>query len=216
MIFHVPRRPAVAVVVLTRVGKEPLAGIDTRTIDFCRGRRRRLRRDCGETAERTEQDSRADRDVLLHLSLRASDTVVAAGPGRAHATNCAGMLAVRPPAAMTMYCLPLCMYVIGRPDVDPAGTCVSQRISPVALSIARNIGEPPHPSPTSNIVFVTRMEERQLPPVFGMFRSLSIGWFLIAGGVSPLAFCQTMSPLFMSVSYTHLRAHETRHDLVCR
>src|SRR5450759_3177639 len=104
MIFHVPRRPAVAVVVLTRVGKEPLAGIDTRTIDLCLGRRRRLRRDCGETAEHTEQDSHADRAVLLQFLLRASDTVVAAGPGRAQATNCAGMRASWLPAAMTMYC----------------------------------------------------------------------------------------------------------------
>src|SRR5665648_1148563 len=27
---------------------------------------------------------------------------------------------------------------------------------------------------------------------------------------------KTLMPIFQSVSYTHLRAHETRHDLVCR
>src|SRR5450759_418391 len=51
--------------------------------------------------------------------------------------------------------------------------------------------------------------------------------FLVAGvpaGVStiyrmssPLGLVSSVSSVsFLSVSYTHLRAHETRHDLVCR
>src|SRR5450759_3420944 len=33
---------------------------------------------------------------------------------------------------------------------------------------------------------------------------------------SSLAMCDLMSHRYLPVSYTHLRAHETRHDLVCR
>src|SRR6185295_10542821 len=90
------------------------------------------------------------------------------------------------------------MYVMGRPLCVPAGIVVSQMICPVALSYARNMGWPPHPSPANNSVFVTRMPACDGLPVFGMFRPLSAGLFLIAGGVSPLGICQAISPLFMS------------------
>src|SRR5665648_312002 len=33
---------------------------------------------------------------------------------------------------------------------------------------------------------------------------------------TPFTFVATANSILMAVSYTHLRAHETRHDLVCR
>src|SRR2546422_594759 len=47
-----------------------------------------------------------------------------------------------------MYCLPLCMYVIGAPVV-PDGSSVSQTMLPVALSYARNFF--PHPQETCGV-----------------------------------------------------------------
>src|SRR5665648_1132092 len=40
--------------------------------------------------------------------------------------------------------------------------------------------------------------------------------FLHRNTLFPLVLIQLRSLTPMSVSYTHLRAHETRHDLVCR
>src|SRR5450756_439129 len=37
-----------------------------------------------------------------------------------------------------------------------------------------------------------------------------------SGSVSPLAQCDGRGDRVGTVSYTHLRAHETRHDIVCR
>src|SRR5450756_2242118 len=49
-------------------------------------------------------------------------------------------------------------------------------------------------------------------------------WDLVTAGSSPTFATRRLSRVFISVdlptlgtvSYTHLRAHETRHDLVCR
>src|SRR5665648_626487 len=41
-------------------------------------------------------------------------------------------------------------------------------------------------------------------------------WGLVAALSSALLFVLTAWALYTPVSYTHLRAHETRHDLVCR
>src|SRR5665648_1239610 len=38
----------------------------------------------------------------------------------------------------------------------------------------------------------------------------------LSKSVSPPFFCASLIIYLRSVSYTHLRAHETRHDLVCR
>src|SRR5450756_2778289 len=35
-------------------------------------------------------------------------------------------------------------------------------------------------------------------------------------GDDALIMCDNLVRIYQSVSYTHLRAHETRHDLVCR
>src|SRR5450756_2302818 len=40
--------------------------------------------------------------------------------------------------------------------------------------------------------------------------------FLVWIELEPFFFCVSSGPVFYPVSYTHLRAHETRHDLVCR
>src|SRR5438876_3566766 len=116
-----------------------------------------------------------------------------------------------------MYCLPANVYVIGAPVV-PAGSSVSQRIAPVALSYARNFLPPApgasdagisgrsrdpsddmmeSPSPTKSSVLVTSGALRPGLPSAGRFSGFSSGWFL---GPSPFGTIQTWSPLFRSMA----------------
>src|SRR6186713_1565130 len=53
------------------------------------------------------------------------------------------------------------------------------------------------PSPAKSNVLVTRIPTCLGEPVFGTVTPLSAGWLLTFAGVSPLATCHAMVPLFM-------------------
>src|SRR5450756_955343 len=66
----------------------------------------------------------------------------------------------------------------------------------------------PDKFPAGYVVELSKPEKSELVENFHRFNKLK------HSTVNPKAFPE--KGLYMPVSYTHLRAHETRHDLVCR
>src|SRR6478735_7771112 len=119
---------------------------------------------------------------------------------------------VAPLVAITRYCWPFSIYVIGDP-VWGADMKTDPTSAPVALSYARSIaprtpaGVVKNPgSPAITSVFVTSVPMRPFErPVRGIVKPFSAGWLRTASGVSPWATCQTISPLPRSIA--EMRPH---------
>src|SRR5262245_52356202 len=119
-----------------------------------------------------------------------------------------------PPTGNAMYCLPPAMYVIGAPPAL-AGSAISARSRPVALSYADNAGSRLFRSQilrpeegagralfgypcwtTSSSVFVTRTKLRMGQPS----RSTRARWLMAGYLPLPTAARQRCSPLDMSIA----------------